>query len=161
VLPDPPEDLDTTPPGLDPKLTTRERFARHTADAACSGCHQFIDGVGFGLEGFDGVGQQRTVENGLTIDVSGELRGLEGLGQSTVQKFSGPRELAALLRDSESAKACLAMQYFRFGRGYEEREADACSLAALRERFDDSDLTVRTLLESLPQLKSFVIRSAP
>lgn len=161
ILPDPPENIDTTPPGLDPTLTTRERFARHTADAACSGCHQFIDGVGFGLEGFDGVGQQRSVENGLPVDVSGELRGLEGLGEGTVQTFEGPRELAALLRDSESAKACLAMQYFRFGRGYEEREADACSLAALRERFEDGELTVRTLLESLPQLKSFVIRSAP
>jgi hypothetical protein len=160
ILPDPPENLDTTPPGLDPTLTTRERFARHTADAACSGCHQFIDGVGFGLEGFDGVGQQRSVENGLTIDVSGELRGLEGLGTGTSETFSGPRELAELLRDSESAKACLAMQYFRFGRGYEEREADACSLSALRERFEDSGLTVRSLLESLPQLKSFVIRSA-
>jgi hypothetical protein len=53
------------------------------------------------------------------------------------------------------------MQYFRFGRGYEEREADACSLAALRERFEDGGLTVRNLLEGLPQLKSFVIRSAP
>jgi hypothetical protein len=160
VLPDPPKDIDTTPPGLDPKLTTRERFARHTADAACSGCHQFIDGVGFGLEGFDGVGQQRTVENGLPIDVSGELRGVEGLGEASAQKFSGPRELAALLRDSDSAKACLAMQYFRFGRGYEEREADACSLAALRERFEEGGLALRDLLETLPQLKSFVIRSA-
>jgi hypothetical protein len=160
VLPDPPENIDTTPPGLDPKLTTRERFARHTADAACSGCHQFIDGVGFGLEGFDGVGQQRKVENGLPINVSGELRGLEGLGTGTLQTFQGPRELAALLRDSDSAKACLAMQYFRFGRGYEEREADACSLAALRERFESAGLTLRSLLESLPQLKSFVIRSA-
>jgi hypothetical protein len=160
VLPDPPKNLDTTPPGLDPKLTTRERFARHTADPVCHNCHQFIDGVGFGLEGFDGVGQQRTQENGLSIDVSGELKGRESLSDDTVQKFSGPRELAALLRDSTTAKACLALQYFRFGRGYEERDSDACSLASLRERFEKNGLTLRDLLENLPLLKSFTLRSA-
>jgi hypothetical protein len=159
-LPPPPKDVDTTPPGLDPTLTTRARFAKHTADASCSGCHRFIDGVGFGLEGFDGVGQQRKVENGLPIDVSGELLGVEGLGDPVSHKFEGPRELAALLRDSASAKACLALQYFRFGRGYEERESDACSLSTLRDNFEKGGLTVRDLLENLPLLKSFTIRSA-
>src|SRR5690606_834159 len=37
-LPPPPANLDTTPPGLDLSLTTRERFAQHTADPNCISC---------------------------------------------------------------------------------------------------------------------------
>jgi hypothetical protein len=157
-MPPPPADLDTTPPGLDPTLTTRERFARHTSDSGCASCHQFIDGVGFGFEGFDGVGARRTRENDLDVDESGSLIGLEGLDEKTEHEFTGPRELAALLADSESAQACLALQYYRFARGYEERRSDACSLRALQERFENAELTVKELLVALPTLRSFVVR---
>jgi hypothetical protein len=157
-MPPPPADLDTTPPGLDPTLTTRERFAKHTSDAGCASCHQFIDGVGFGFEGFDGAGGRRTVENGLPVDESGNVRGLEGLDKATNDEFEGPRALAGLLAESPSAQACLALQYYRFARGYEERKSDACSLKALQERFEAADLTVKELLVALPTLSSFVLR---
>lgn len=160
VLPRPPANLNTNPPGLDPTLTTRVRFARHTADPACHNCHQYIDGVGFGLEGFDGVGQQRSMENGMPVDTSGEIMGIEQLTPDTPQAFHGPRELATILRDSNAAKACLTLQYFRFGRGYEERDSDACSLSVLKSRFEASNLSVRELLATLPLLKSFTVRSA-
>jgi hypothetical protein len=160
VLPRPPANLNTNPPGLDPTLTTRVRFARHTADPACHNCHQYIDGVGFGLEGFDGVGQQRSMENGMPVDTSGEILGVEKLTPDTSTAFHGPRELAAILRDSDAAKACLTLQYFRFGRGYEERDSDACSLSALKSRFEASSLSVRELLATLPLLRSFTVRSA-
>ena len=74
-LPPPPPDVDATPPGLDPSLTTRERFAVHDSNPACSGCHRYIDGVGFGFEGFDGVGARRTTENGHAVDMSGTETG--------------------------------------------------------------------------------------
>jgi hypothetical protein len=160
VLPPPDPSINTTPPGLDPTLTTRARFAKHTSDAKCKSCHQYIDGVGFGFEGFDGVGQQRKLENNVAVDTSGEILSIEQLGDSSKQSFNGPRELAAILRDSTTAKACLALQYYRFGRGYEERESDACSLSALSDRFKSGGYTVRDLLENLPQLMSFTVRAA-
>ncbi|MET0344247.1 MAG: DUF1592 domain-containing protein [Polyangiales bacterium] len=157
-LPPPPASLDTTPPGLDPTLTTRARFAKHTESSACRSCHQFIDGVGFGLEGFDGVGQRRAVENGHPIDTSGELRGLEGLTASTMEPFSGPRELAAMIAESSTAESCLTVQFFRHARGYEETESDACALAKLRERFQARDLTLKDLLVNIVLLDSFTQR---
>jgi hypothetical protein len=160
TLAPPPPSVDATPPGLDPSLTTRERFAKHTSDPTCAGCHQFIDGVGFAFEGFDGIGEKRDVENGLPVDISGEIIGLEGLGKQTKESFSGPRELAFVLAESPTAQACLALQYYRFARGYEERNSDSCSLATLKSRFEKQGLTVKELLVALPQLKSFVIRSA-
>src|SRR6185295_7694699 len=56
TLPAPPENLNIMPPGLDPTLTTRARFARHSTDDLCKSCHRFIDPVGFGFERYDGVG---------------------------------------------------------------------------------------------------------
>jgi hypothetical protein len=75
----PPPDVDATPPGLDPTLTTRERFARHTSNPSCAGCHQFIDGIGFAFEGYDGIGARRLVDNGKPVDESGALVGAEDL----------------------------------------------------------------------------------
>lgn len=158
-LPDPPEDVDATPPGLDPTLTTRERFALHTSAEQCASCHQYIDGVGFGLEGFDGVGARRTIENGLTVDESGELLGLEGLAQDTVHEFQGPRELGAVLAASEAAQDCLAVQYFRFGRGHAEGTTDHCSVQRLQQAFRDGGLSLSGLLVAATQLESFVVRA--
>jgi hypothetical protein len=157
-LPPPPANLDTTPPGLDPTLTTRDRFAKHTSDGACASCHQFIDGVGFGFEGFDGIGQKRTVENNLPVDESGTLVGLEALSDKTSEPFNGVRELSELIADSESARSCFAIQYYRFGRGYEETKLDACSLSKLRTKFEDSKLTLKELLVNLALLDSFTKR---
>src|SRR3954451_2966330 len=71
-LPDPPANV---PPPPEPKqgVSTRERFAMHTNNPACSGCHNLIDGLGFGLEHYDGVGAFRTVDQGVAVDSSGEI----------------------------------------------------------------------------------------
>ena len=102
--------------------------------------------MGFGFEDFDGVGQRRDIENGMPVDKSGSIAGVESLDDKEAHTFSGNQELAAILRDSDNAKACLALQYYRFGRGYEERRSDACSLSALRKKFEAGGLTVRDLL---------------
>jgi Protein of unknown function (DUF1592)/Protein of unknown function (DUF1588)/Protein of unknown function (DUF1595)/Protein of unknown function (DUF1587)/Protein of unknown function (DUF1585) len=159
-LPPPPQNLDIKPPGLDPTLTTRARFARHTADAACAGCHQWIDGVGFGFEGFDGVGQRRLTENGSAVDESGSVVGLSGLTDPSQTPFSGIRDLSAVLAQDEGTGACLALQFYRYARGYAERPSDACSLAALKQRFDEGD-SVYALLLGLSQLDAFVTRRDP
>jgi hypothetical protein len=159
-LPPPPPDLDATPPGLDPTLTTRERFAVHSSDPACRSCHQYIDGVGFSFEGFDGAGQRRTTENGLPIDTSGELVGLEGLGNASSVDYDGVRELAEMVADSNSGRACLPLQYFRFARGYEERTTDACAINNLRAAFVRADLNLQELLVAITSLPTFTQRAA-
>jgi hypothetical protein len=157
----PPPDVDATPPGLDPTLTTRERFARHTSDPSCSGCHQYIDGVGFAFEGFDGVGQLRTEENGQPIDLSGKLVGLEGLDKvDDVKTFNGTRELAELIANSESGQACLPLQYFRFARGYEEKPDDSCAVHNLQLAFGEADKNIQELLVGITALPTFTQRDA-
>jgi hypothetical protein len=156
----PPPDVDATPPGLDPSLTTRERFARHTSDPSCSGCHQYIDGVGFAFEGFDGIGALRTEENGLPIDISGEMVGLEDLDTSSKIAFNGVRELAEIIANSQAGQACLPLQYFRYARGVEETSDDSCAVHNLQLAFGDADKNIQELLVGITALPTFNKRAA-
>ena len=160
-LPPPPLNVDTTPPGLDASLTTRDRFAKHSSDPACSQCHQYIDALGFGFERYDGVGAYRAVEAGRPIDASGQVRGIEKLTADTTATFDGPLELGALLAASPNAQACLPRQLFRYVRGGEHGGADACAIKKLQEGFSQGGLNIRQLLVDTVKQKSFLTRSGP
>ncbi len=155
----PPPDVDATPPGLDPSLTTRERFAQHTADPACSGCHQYIDGIGFGFEGFDGAGGRRLIENGLPVDTSGEIVGLDGPGTEDFS-FDDVPQLSSIVAASETAQECLPLQYFRFARGIQETVDDSCAVHNLALDFSDANLTVQELLVAVTGQPTFTLRRA-
>jgi mono/diheme cytochrome c family protein len=70
-------------------LSLRERMEQHRADPVCAGCHKVMDPIGFALENFDGVGQWRSVDDGLPIDPSGTLY--------NGAKVDGPVELRNML----------------------------------------------------------------
>lgn len=154
----PPPSADTTPPGLDATLTTRERFAKHTANAACKSCHQFIDGVGFSFERYDGVGAYRETENGKPIDASGDIKGRESLESGTSEKFDGPKGLAALLEKSEAAPKCFATQWFRFARGLKEDGPEVCTAHALGAKFLEKKQDIRELMVAVVMQRSFLVR---
>lgn len=157
LLPPPPS-ADTTPPGLDATLTTRERFAKHTSNAACASCHQFIDGVGFSFERYDGVGAYRETENGKPIDASGVIKGRESLESGTSEAFDGPKGLAALLAKSETAPKCFATQWFRFARGMKEDGAEVCAARALGAKFLEKNQDIRELMVAAVTQRSFLVR---
>src|SRR5690606_19721099 len=67
--------------------TARERVLAHQTDAACASCHRITDPIGLAMENFDGSGVFRAMENGVAIDASGVLDGLDygdavGLGEA-------------------------------------------------------------------------------
>jgi len=103
-------DIKFPPP--DPHATTRERYAEHATDPVCSGCHDYLDGVGFTFENFDAVGRLRDVENGQAIDTSGHIP-LDG---KTIQ-LKNSIDLARALAESEAVRACAARQVVRFAAG--------------------------------------------
>lgn len=158
-LPPPPPDVDNTPPGLDPNLTTRERFTLHSSSPACQACHQYIDGVGFGFEHFDGAGGRREFENGVPVDASGNIVGLEGLEQtSSVIPFDGTSELSQWIAGSDAAPRCLTVQLYRYAAGAEETARDACEIDALAARFSAGEYDLQELLLTLIDLPSFTAR---
>ena len=156
IPPPPPPDLDIVPPPVDPTATTRERYEQHRNDPACSGCHNLMDPIGFGLETFDGSGRWRTTENGLAIDAAGELAGTDVDGP-----FVGAAELGARLAGSQMVNDCVSTQWFRYGYGRTESpEQDACSMAQLRERFAAGGFDIKELLVALTQTDAFLFRPA-
>ncbi len=116
----PPDELEVAPPLPDPNLTTRERWAAHSSDPACAGCHGVIDPIGFAFEGFDGIGRERTMENGRAVDTSGGAPSI-GVGDGEVE---GAAELSRLLGASPEVTECFARQWLRFGLGRVESELD-------------------------------------
>ena len=68
--------------------TTRQVFEQHRTNPVCAGCHARMEPYGFALENYAGNGAWRSQENGITLDVSGEING---------HKFSNPAEFHKVL----------------------------------------------------------------
>jgi hypothetical protein len=158
-LPDPPANVNNTPPNPAPDATTRQRFLQHTVDPSCAECHALIDPVGFGFENYDAIGRYRSSENGLAIDAHGEITRIDG----TTRTFNGAVELAHVLAESPAVRRCTARQWFRFALGRAETPADTCSLERLDERFANSGFDIRELLLALVTSDAFryARRAAP
>lgn len=156
LLPNPPGNVQINVPEPDPNSTARERFAQHSADVACSGCHKLMDPLGFGFENFDGVGKWRTTENGRLIDASGEL-----VVSDVAGPFQGAQGLGRKLVQSPQAQRCYVQQWFRYGAGRGETTLDACTLERLDQAFQANGHDVKKLILSLTQTDAFLYRGAP
>lgn len=104
--------IDTTLPPRDEQLTTRARFASHTASSTCRSCHDRIDPLGFAFEGFDAAGRRRTREHEQPIVARGELT----LGGRQL-KFEDSAELSRELAPLPEARSCFAKQALRYWTG--------------------------------------------
>jgi hypothetical protein len=153
-LPPPPGDVDNVPPDPTPGATTRQRFAEHVEDPACAGCHVLIDGLGFGFEGYDGIGAFRTMEEGQAVDASGEVVGTDDIDGP----FVGAVELAAKLAESDQVRACVATQWFRYALGRIDTGDDQCAFDHMNEAFAASDYDVRELVKTIVLSDSFRFR---
>jgi hypothetical protein len=153
--PPPPPDIVPEAPTVDESQTTRNQFSQHSSDQLCSGCHQMMDPIGFGFEHFDGIGRYRENEWGLPLDVSGEL-----LATDVDGPYDGVVELAARLASSDQVKACVATQWFRFGYGRSETEADACSVDEVQAAFAAANYDIKELIVALTQTDAFRYRHA-
>jgi hypothetical protein len=153
-LPPPPAGVVIQVPTPDPNSTARQRFAQHSSDPACSGCHTLMDPIGFGFENFDGVGRYRTTENNQAIDASGEIKGTDVQGT-----FQGAAGLAQRMVGSEQARNCYVKQWFRYGYGRGEQTADACSVEQLEKSFEGGGHGVKALLLSLTGSDAFLYKA--
>ncbi len=135
-FPPPPPDAPVVAPDPDPNATTRERFAQHTEDPACQGCHQFIDPVGFAFEHYDGIGRWRALERGRPVDASGAVT----LAEDT--KLLGPVEdavdLAGRLASAREVRDCVARQWFRYGLGRAETRGDEAAIRRMGEALHET-----------------------
>jgi hypothetical protein len=156
ALPDPPPNVNATPPDPSPDATTRERLAQHQTDSSCRGCHRGIDGIGLGLENYDAIGAYRTMESGKTIDATGTIVGTDQEGD-----FDGALELAERIAASTDAQQCVTTQWLRFALGRPETDADECTLEQLNADFAASGGDIRVLLRSIVASDAFRSKLIP
>jgi hypothetical protein len=154
----PPPDVNNTPPTVDPNSTTRERFAQHTADDKCRGCHEALDNTGFGFERYDQFGRYRPLENGVAVDESGVM--LESCDSTLDGPFTGAAELSRRIAASQLTRDCLATQWYRYAMGRIEDTSDRCSLDGVKERFNDANGEFRELIVAIALSEGFRYRAA-
>jgi hypothetical protein len=128
-------------------MSLREQLQQHRADANCAVCHNKMDGLGFGLENYDAVGNWRTKDGAFPIDAAGTL--------PNGATFATPAELRSMLRQSPAAfvKALTEkMLTYALGRGLERYDRE--TVAAIASRVAAADYRMSALIdgvvESLP-----------
>lgn len=106
--------------------TTRQRLEAHLDDEECASCHKMTDGIGLGLEQFDGAGQFRRTEHDMPIDVTGKF---------DKAPFDGVANLGQLFHDSPKVSACLVSTVWRYGNGRNIQAEDQPAIDDLNRGF--------------------------
>ncbi|MEZ4451771.1 MAG: DUF1592 domain-containing protein [Nannocystaceae bacterium] len=149
-MPPPPPDI---PPLMPPAegATIREVLAEHRKDPTCAGCHDTLDPAGLGMEGYDGVGVRRELENGLPVDESGAIPiGLE---------FDGAGELAAILADDPRFAECLADKLFTYALGRSRAPEDGPYRVEIHDALAEGGDRLDQLIEHIALSPAFRSRS--
>jgi hypothetical protein len=136
IPPPPPGVVTTLPPASATVRTNRERVARHMSDATCSTCHARMDPLGLPLEHFDGIGQYRETQDGIELDVTGDLDGTA---------FDGAIELGEVLAADQRTVDCVVRQVYRHGLGLDEAAEQEIAIAELSDAFRASGHSLRAL----------------
>ena len=148
-VPPPPGNVDFTlvQDTNNPKLkTVRDRLTAHRGEAMCAGCHKITDPIGLALENFDSVGEPRTTENGMPIDVTGDLGG---------KSFNGIIELARILREEPAATSCLISRAFSYGTARVPTTDERTWLANLQTELRKGGVKWRELMRRVAQNPDF------
>lgn len=151
ALPPPPANLVFKTPADADTIPQRTLLEQHKNNPTCAGCHTLMDPIGFGFENYDPLGRYRTTyPKGEVITASGEI-----LGDSDAKgTFKDAGELAAKLGDSQTVRACLGTQWFRYAYGRQPTDQDACTVESFAMALGEGE-------GDLPSsLLSFVITDA-
>ena len=144
TLPDPPADVDNTPPA--PNDATEPRSVRDlttikTSDSSCGNCHNLVNPIGFALEAFDALGrwqdQELVIFEGQEHRVAVDSRATLAAGDLQGE-VSGPVELSKRLSQSQMAHDCAVDTWFEKALARKPAETDQCLLEKLRTDFRKS-----------------------
>lgn len=126
--------------------TARDRLTAHSTDPVCAGCHKLTDPVGLALETFDGAGQFRATESGVTIDISGNLDG---------QVFVDTASIGQAVHDHPALVPCLVSRWYAYGIGRPVVATDRPWLAYISRRFAVHRYRVPELLREIATSRAF------
>lgn len=144
-------------PQRDGLVTNRQMTDAQTEAEAggCKGCHQtIINPTGFALEGFDAVGGEQTMDNGVPIDTNAQVP-IDG----SMVAVTGAVDLANAIAVSAGAHACYARKWVEIGYSRVPSEQDACTADTIAKKMADSNYSVKQLVTDLTTIESFRYRA--
>jgi hypothetical protein len=118
----------------------------------CHGCHAQINGIGYGLESYDGVGRyretERTSEGDEPIDDSGEVLGAP---EGRNGPFVGAHGLVDKMIESELGQECFSRSWFvhAFGQLPDGHTGAECTARAIDTAFRESGYDLRALVRAI------------
>src|SRR4051812_672219 len=126
--------------------TTRQIFEQHRTNPICAGCHARMEPYGFALENYAGNGSWRTQENGIPLDVSGEING---------HKFTNPAEFRQVLltrQDDVRHGGVRKVLSYALGRGIQggDRPAIEQIVAQVKANGDTFNSVIMGVVQSFP-----------
>jgi hypothetical protein len=154
-VPDPPGNVnfnlvqDTKNPNF---KTARQRLEAHRTQPTCAGCHKLIDPLGLGLEQFDSLGEYRPMENGASIDASGELDGV---------KFSDAAGLGQVLHDNPNTTSCLVSRLYSYAAGRQPEKGEVEWMKFLNANFAANGYRLPDLMRTIVTSDAFYRISSP
>jgi len=98
---------------LDLSKTAREQFTDHRTNSVCASCHNTLDPLGLPFEHYDGIGRWRDDDRGQAIDATGQIVDDAGV----VHDFDGIPQMAELLSNIDTGRACYTQEWIRFAEG--------------------------------------------
>ena len=149
----PPANVAVTVSAPSPDSTERQRFAQHSANPACSGCHRLMDPIGLGMSNYDAVGAFQTNDASGTVDARGEIVDWQD-GQ-----FIGAVELSRKLAASDTVRRCVARNWFTFALGRVGAVEDDASFEAVMAAFLQSGRRIDELVVALITSDAFRFKS--
>jgi len=156
-VPDLPLNVDAALSEESKDLSARERISTQIdADPYCAGCHDYMNPLGYPFEIYNHAGFIRIEDHGSPPNGSSELINMPA------PELDGPVtsavDMSERFASSQYTKRCFIRQTFRYFTGREETMADACTMAALEQAYDDSGGSFRALLAALFASESFQYR---
>lgn len=150
--PPPPPDVEMGE--LDEDVDPDDALEQHSSDPACSGCHQLLDPVGWGLDRYDAIGRLRTVdESGNAVRESGTIVGLDD------GEFAGARELGLLIANAPQATQCAVTRTTDWMLARAAGPATTCATDEIQGELDG--LVYRDLVLALVASDAFRTRMVP
>ena len=126
--------------------TTRQVFEQHRTNPICAGCHARMEPYGFALENYAGNGSWRSQENGIPLDVSGEING---------KKFTNPAEFHKVLetrKDDFRHAVVRKVLSYALGRGIQGTDRPAIEQVVTRvgSEGDTFNSVILNVVKSFP-----------
>jgi hypothetical protein len=122
--------------------TVKERVDAHRAHGAtCMGCHQYMDPIGLGLEGFDQHGRKRDFyDDHRPVETDSDLMG---------KSFKNVAELNAVLESMPDVGECMAEKLVVYGLGRMTNADDDGLIALLSAKVDDHEPSFEDMIVRL------------